>query len=1289
VLSIGKVGMSEAQQMYYEQQVAAGREDYYAGKGEAPGRWTGKGAELLGLSGELNAEALKAMMDGRHPETGEQLANRRGNCNTAAIDMTFSAPKSVSVLFAVGDEDLSAALVEAHEEAVNAALGYMEDVACKVRRGHNGTAAEREAGDPRGSERARPEPAGGFLAAAYRHRMSRAQDPQLHTHCVAANMARGADGRWTALDARHIYDHAKAGGAVYQAHLRAAVRERLRWASWGPVREAMAELEQIPDEVCREFSTRRIRILERERELVADGVAVGDAGRERIAYDTREVKHEVEEGDWRTEIRSRAAEHGLGKAEVDALAELIEAPAAETVSESALAAGLFSPGGLTARSNTFRERDVVIAVAAAQRQGRAAGEVVAVARGMLEHEEAVAIPEALDRRYTTSELLDAEQQIVAHATEGRGRQAAIVDPGRVEGALTGLPRALTDEQQKVITAIASSGNRIDTVEALAGTGKTTSAAALREVYEQAGYRVIGAAPTGRAVRELKERAGIEDSRTLDGWALKLGADPDTLRLAQSTQIGARRVPAVMIIDEAGMAHTRLSAKLIDAAVDARVKVVAIGDSGQLSSVQAGGWLGALTRRHGSHELREVMRQRDPQERRGLAQIHRGQPDSYLELKSARGELHVFAGETPGIDAERNAIEQWVAARETYGASEAVLISRDNQRRERLNELAREHLEDRGELGESVQIAGREWAVGDRVIARRNDRGRDLDNGMRATITHVDPENGVTIQADSGGVRQLDIDYTTHHLEHAYALTGHGMQGGTVQWAAVIGQSGDFTRNWSYTALSRAREPTEILLVDEPSRAAQEREEIAPAEDPAERSAPVARMAVRMRERDDEDLALEQLEHAAREQAVQESDRGDEQRRERLETERRELVALSSTNTPRMLELDIARNDEQLDRHRSRLELLESSQPGVLDRRGRSEHDHALKDARSAVDELQVSGRDLRERLQTLRDRRTHAQQRVAEIDHELKALGRAQQHTDAPSVATEASDDEATVRDPVRVPDPVERLRGPLGPQRAQTLAERLQQHAARVEQRTDAELVHEHEQAAPALAALDGASAYETRRLGNAADQAADRQRAAAERAGELEGRAEQLGWRQRQQREQLLAEARVQRQAAAHAGRELAEAREREQQLHGEGRHPDEWLARHGEQAAIALAAERELAVRRERSIQAHADRAIEQPPAHLRDMIGERPAEHAAEQRERWDQLARDLERHRLRHQVDVERDTTLGPPEPPTGDHGQYRRDREQLSRRVQDLRNDRGLQPARDLDPPDLDLDLDL
>jgi hypothetical protein len=191
-----------------------------------------------------------------------------------------------------------------------------------------------------------------------------------------------------------------------------------------------------------------------------------------------------------------------------------------------------------------------------------------------------------------------------------------------------------------------------------------------------------------------------------------------------------------------------------------------------------------------------------------------------------------------------------------------MICRDNHRRERLNQLARHNLRWMGKLGPDVEIAGRMWAVGDRVIARRNDRHRDLDNGMRATITHLDEHHGATIRLDSGSTRQLDPEYLAGHVEHAYALTGHGMQGATVHWVGVIGQPHDFSRNWSYTALSRAREPVELYLIDEPGRAEQERDEIAPSRRHGRIDGPLEQMSRRMRERDDEDLALEQLDRPA-------------------------------------------------------------------------------------------------------------------------------------------------------------------------------------------------------------------------------------------------------------------------------------------------------------------------------------------------------------------------------------------------------------------------------------------
>jgi conjugative relaxase-like TrwC/TraI family protein len=219
MLSIGKLVLG--QQRYYEQQVAQGHDDYYSGRGEAPGEWVGAGAGKLGLEGVVSAAQFNALLEGRDPRaSAERLRAANSEPEVAAFDLTFSAPKSVSVLFAVAPEDVSAVLVECHEQAVRGALGYLEAEAVFVRRGKGG---------------ARFEHAGGLIAAAYRHRMSRALDPQLHTHVVAANLARGEDGRYTALHHPSIYRAARTAGYLYQSHLRSAVRDRLG-LEWGPVR---------------------------------------------------------------------------------------------------------------------------------------------------------------------------------------------------------------------------------------------------------------------------------------------------------------------------------------------------------------------------------------------------------------------------------------------------------------------------------------------------------------------------------------------------------------------------------------------------------------------------------------------------------------------------------------------------------------------------------------------------------------------------------------------------------------------------------------------------------------------------------------------------------------------------------------------------------------------------------------------------------------------------------------------------------------------------------------------
>jgi hypothetical protein len=576
------------------------------------------------------------------------------------------------------------------------------------------------------------------------------------------------------------------------------------------------------------------------------------AGREAIAHATRERKrYGIDTAPWQELVRARAAEHGLGARELEALvggrAREPERPDAQFVGGE-----LAGAAGLTERQNTFARREAVMAWAAAHGQGAPAEAVERAAAEFIGRPDVHRTPDPSEARFTTSDLIAHEEAIVCGAQARRGEGSGRLDGALVDAVLASGPFAPTAEQAAVIRGLTSSGHGLDSVEALAGTGKTVTAGLLARAYATGGFRVLAAAPTARAVRELREEAGITQAWTLTRLALDLDADP----------AGFGTGPAVLILDEAGMASTRETARVLERAAAARVKVIAIGDSGQLSSVQAGGWLGSLTQRLGSHELREVMRQRDPRERALLAHVHRGQPGEYLSEKAARGQLRIFGGDREtALAAEQAAITAWRDREAASSDGQAILIARDNARRARLNALARAELQRQGRLGESVLVAGQEYAVGDRVIARHNDRRREVDNGMRGTIVAIDPtENELLVHTDGGAERALDATYVAAHLEHAYALTAHTIQGGTVEWAGVVGHPDDFTRNWSYTALSRARDATEIFLIDTPTEHQLDRAEIAP-DHPKElldERTPLERLEARMRQRDDEDLALDRM-----------------------------------------------------------------------------------------------------------------------------------------------------------------------------------------------------------------------------------------------------------------------------------------------------------------------------------------------------------------------------------------------------------------------------------------------
>jgi hypothetical protein len=206
------------------------------------------------------------------------------------------------------------------------------------------------------------------------------------------------------------------------------------------------------------------------------------------------------------------------------------------------------------------------------------------------------------------------------------------------------------------------------------------------------------------------------------------------------------------------------------------------------------------------------------------------------------------------DATRRAIGLWHQAVAENRAGEVVIVTRDNHTRDELNAAARELRGALGLLGEACTYGGLAVAVGDRVICRQNDAGLDVDNGMRGSVRELDHDR-VVIETDAGAVRELPAAYADEHLEHAYALTGHSMQGGTAERAIVVALPRDLTAGWSYTALSRARGETRVLILDADEN---ERSEFAPDGSTVARQPCLARIARRMLERDDEDLAVEQL-----------------------------------------------------------------------------------------------------------------------------------------------------------------------------------------------------------------------------------------------------------------------------------------------------------------------------------------------------------------------------------------------------------------------------------------------
>ncbi|MCF4122058.1 relaxase domain-containing protein [Antribacter sp. KLBMP9083] len=904
--------------------------DYYAAKGEAPGRWTGSGlADLDGIEpgdvvmaeqmanlfgkglhpastdenplrlgasfrtfGNERAKEFalqvvrrmedanraagrpaKAPMDratvarirtevaaefftadhGRPPADARELASAvarysRFRSAVAGYDLTFSPVKSVSALWAVAPMGVARRIEAAHDKAVAKALKFLQEHAIYSREGANGI---------------RQVDTCGLIATAFTHRDSRTGDPDLHTHVAVANKVRTKDGKWLSIYGSVLYEHVVAASEVYNSALEQYLREDLglEFAErpTGPGKRPVREVVGVDRDLCEAWSSRRADILARLADLTAEfhathgrpsskTEAIGLA--QQANLETREAKHEPrslaeQRATWRAQADAILGPGGVDDIVAAAIgrttgfrsggvtAGWVQETAARVVAEVEVRAATWQDWHLTAevlrqvRANTdvhVPADDLEVVTAAVLEAARSR------CVNLTPDLDDVAEPQALRRsdgtsvyrhtgadRYTTTRILDAEQRILAAAEQrdGAAMEAADVDLVLLEAHANG--HRLNDAQRRLVTALATSGARVQVALAPAGTGKTTAMRTLAAAWAQSGGRdrtggnVVGLAPSATAAAELRAATGISCDtlakliHELDHPSPTGGPPPWATAIGPGT---------LVLVDEAGMADTLTLDRVIGYALERGASVRLIGDDQQLAAIGAGGILRDLTRHHDAVRLEAPVRFTDPAEARATLRLREGDPAAlgfYLDA----GRIHAVDPAT----AADTVYEAWATDRAAgldslMLAPTRVLVTDLNQHAQ-ADRLARLDTPpgDGASLGDGCTVY-----VGDTVLTRRNDRrlrltGTDwVKNGDRWTVTDIGRDGGLTVRHQASGLAvRLPKEYTAEHVQLGYAATVHAAQGASCDTLHTI-LTGTESRQIAYTALSRGRDTNHAYIM---------------------------------------------------------------------------------------------------------------------------------------------------------------------------------------------------------------------------------------------------------------------------------------------------------------------------------------------------------------------------------------------------------------------------------------------------------------------------------------------
>ncbi len=770
--------------------------DYYLDPDEPLGRWWGGGRPALGLDGPVAGDDLRALLEARHPNMDAPLGRRFGDSSARGFDATFSAPKSVSVLWALSpDAFVRAEVLAAHDAAVDAALNWFERHGAVTRRGTDGILQV----DTRG-----------VTVAVFRQHTSRTVDPQLHSHAIVSAKVQDDTGRWLALDARFLKYQQRTIGWIYDAALRSELTTRLG-VGWIASGDGVLDLACVPASLRETFSSRTPQVEAKLVEMIRawthdhggdepDPRTIARLERAAVVASRPEKVQGIDGGElhihWVAEARAAGFDPArLAPDQIRGEARRAEAVPDEVLIEAALVLAaeesaswlqadltrhlttLMVPEHAGSASELIAEVDR-LATLAEQQCVLLGPEPDGATRRRLDGRP---VTEAVtDRRLTTPAVLSQEQDLQAWAAANVRSVASSDDPqGTAAKALAGHDRLVL-------------------VVGPAGTGKThTTAQAVADLQAQ-GRPVVGLAPSGKAADVLATAAACRTD-TIAGF----------LTRHQDHRPSPWPAGTTVVLDEAGMAATDDLARLIELVRANQWRLVAVGDPEQLPSVARGGvfahWCDTIPR----HVLDEPRRFTESWEAAASLGLRAGRPDA-VDSYAAHDRLH---SAHPATAADQVA-SVW---RAHIDAGRSVAVTTTNVDTARA--INQEIQWQRHPTGRSARLHdGTRAFVGDEVATRRNDprlrttEGERVRNRHTWTVTAVDSNGGLAVEHPQRGSVDLPADYVAAHVELGWAVTGYGTQGDTVDIGiAVLDASAN--RNHTYVAMTRGRHANHAVLSD--------------------------------------------------------------------------------------------------------------------------------------------------------------------------------------------------------------------------------------------------------------------------------------------------------------------------------------------------------------------------------------------------------------------------------------------------------------------------------------------